>query len=243
MRTEERTPEASLSLRPLADSQTLAEKVIVALDYEDPEKAYRLIDELGDSIAWYKVGPVLFTRSGLEVVDFLHRRRKRIFLDLKLHDTPNVVSATVRQLADLGAEYATVHCSGGRKMLEAAGRGCRSTRLKLLGVTLLTSQPSGPEEEPLMVSQVREAVSARLAGVLCSAYELSSLRAHAMPGFRLIAAGIRLPGEEVFEDDQARVSAPIDALNWGADQIIVGRPITQAREPKQVLSRLLGYPQ
>lgn len=243
MRTESQTHPNPAPQRTASEGRNLRDKVIVALDYEDPERAFRLVDELGDQIAWYKVGPVLFTRSGLEIVDFLQRRGKRIFLDLKLHDTPHVVAATVKQLGDLGAEYATVHCSGGMKMLEAAGRGCRGSRLKLFGVTVLTSQPTGRDEQAHMVQLVKDAVAARLAGVLCSAYEIEMLRAVAMPGFRLIAAGIRLPGEEVFQDDQARVSSPVDALNLGADQIIVGRPITLAREPREVLSRLLGYPQ
>lgn len=222
------------------------EKVIVALDYEDPQKAYRLVDELGELIQWYKIGPILFTRSGLEVVQFLHKRGKKIFLDLKLHDTPQVVSATVRQFGELGVQFATVHCTGGKKMLEAASMGCRGSQLKLLGVTLLTSQGSsdakdwgGPLTESGLVLRLLDiALESRLAGILCSPHEIHDVRERILPGFLLVTPGIRLPKEEVFMDDQVRVASPSEALAWGADYLIVGRPITQAREPRDVVERL-----
>jgi orotidine-5'-phosphate decarboxylase len=107
-------------------------KVIVALDYADPLKAYRLVEEIGDLVDCFKIGPVLFTCSGLDVVHFLHRQRKKIFLDLKLHDTPNVVAETVKQYGDLGVSYATVHASGGPRMLDAAAVGCRGSATRLI---------------------------------------------------------------------------------------------------------------
>src|ERR1700722_7275876 len=93
-------------------------KVIVALDYEYPEQAFRLVEEIGEVIQWFKIGPMLFTGSGDEIIQFLHRRNKKIFLDLKLHDTPLVVSNTIKQIADMGVQLTTVHCLGGRPMLE-----------------------------------------------------------------------------------------------------------------------------
>ena len=120
-------------------SATPYEKVIVALDYDDPTKAFHLVDQIGDKIDWFKIGPMLFIQSGMEVVKFLHRRQKKIFVDLKLHDTPAVVTDSIRQIADLGAHFATVHCLGGRSMLEAAGESCRGSQLKLIGITVLTS--------------------------------------------------------------------------------------------------------
>ena len=89
--------------------------VIVALDYENREEAFRLIDCLGENIQTYKIGPVLLTRSGPEVIQYLHEKRKKIFVDLKLHDTPQVVYATIKQLAEMGVDFATVHCLGGKK--------------------------------------------------------------------------------------------------------------------------------
>jgi orotidine-5'-phosphate decarboxylase len=222
------------------------DQVIVALDYDRPEKAFRLVDEIGELIQWYKVGPVLFTQSGPEVVQFLHRRGKKIFLDLKLHDTPNVVAETVKQLGDMGAQFATVHCLGGRRMLEAASLGCRGSQIKLLGVTLLTSQGAGdsrewagPGSDDGMVLRLLElALQSRLAGILCSPHEIAAVRARTLRGFLLATPGIRLPGQEVYQDDQRRFSSPSEALAWGADYLIIGRPITQAREPREAVERL-----
>ncbi len=224
------------------------EKVIVALDFEDPQKAYRVVDELGDLIKWYKIGPVLFTRSGIEVVQFLHKRGKKIFLDLKLHDTPNVVASTIRQFGELGVQLATVHCTGGKRMLEAASQGCRGSQLKLIGVTLLTSQASNDSkdwgglstENGLVMRLVELALETRLAGILCSPHEVQDVRQRTLPGFQLVTAGIRLPNEEVFMDDQVRVASPTEAVAWGADYLIIGRPITQAREPREAVERLFS---
>jgi orotidine-5'-phosphate decarboxylase len=221
---------------------------VVALDYDDPEKAYRLVDELGDRIQTYKLGPVLFTRSGTEILTFLRRKGKKVFLDLKLYDTPRVVSDTIRQLGDLGAQWASVHCLGGRTMLEAAAAGCRGSQLKIIGVTLLTSQGAPdsynwgwPQSELGMVLRLTEvALEARLGGIMCSPNELEAVRPKTVPGFVLAAPGIRLAKEEVFMEDQKRVATPRQALEWGADMIIIGRPITLAREPRAVVDRLFA---
>jgi orotidine-5'-phosphate decarboxylase len=220
-------------------------RVMVALDFEFPEQAYRLVDEIGDLIDWFKLGPVLFTRSGQEVVNFLHRRNKRIFLDLKIHDTPMVAATTFKQFADMGAEFATIHCLGGRRMLQAASMACRGSQLKLIGITLLTShlvddtKEFGLAEPKTLVPKLLSlALENRLAGVMCSPQELLELRPKALPGFVLVTPGIRLLNEEVFEDDQRRVASPKDAVQWGADYLVVGRPITQAREPRDVVERL-----
>jgi len=217
-------------------------KVVVALDVGEPERAFRLVDELGDEIQCYKIGPVLHTLSGVAAIQFLHRKGKRIFLDLKLHDTPEVVADTVRQMGDLGVHFATVHCSGGRRMLEAAGRGCRGSQLRLVGVTVLTSLAQGETPRTTVREMVDLASESRLAGVLCSGRDVRELRGTTLPGFILVAAGIRLPGEEVFQDDQVHVTSPGEALAWGADLLVVGRPIIRAREPRQALSRLFRTP-
>jgi len=222
----------------------LLDKVIVALDYEDPDKAYRLVDEIGDLVTWFKVGPVLFTRSGNEIIRFLHKKGKRIFLDLKLYDTPVVVGDTVRQFADMGVQFATVHCTGGRSMLEAASASCRGSQLKLLGVTLLTSHHAADTrithhgDSGLVLKMVELALEARLAGILCSPHEIEEVLGKTLPGFLLVTPGIRLPGQEVFRDDQKRVASPREALDWGADFLIIGRPITQAREPRDTVLKL-----
>jgi len=224
------------------------DKVIVALDYDDPAKACSLVDQIGDRIDWFKIGPMLFIQSGIEVIKFLHRRQKKIFIDLKLHDTPAVVSDSVRQIADMGAHYATVHCLGGTHMLEAAGSSCRGSQLKLIGVTLLTthrnldSQNWGwrASDQEITLKLLEAALESRLAGVMCSPHEAQDARARTLPGFVLVTPGVRLPGQEVFQDDQQRFASPNEALANGSDFLVIGRPITQAREPREVVERLFA---
>lgn len=221
-------------------------KVIVALDYTEPDKAFQLVDELGDLIEWYKVGPLLFTQSGYEIIEFLHSRRKSIFLDLKLYDTPRVVRDTVKQFGELGIRMASVHCMGGHSMLEAAAQGLRGSQLRLLGITFLTTQSIGdaagigfPETENELVSKLLDlALEHRLSGVLCSPQELSAVRPRVLPGTLLVSAGIRPERREVYQEDQKRVATPKEALDMGADFLVVGRPILQAREPRTVVETL-----
>jgi orotidine-5'-phosphate decarboxylase len=222
------------------------QKVIVALDYENPEKAYRLVDELGDWVHWYKVGTILFTRSGTDAIRFLHERGKKIFVDLKLHDTPYVVGHTVTQLAEMGVDMTTLHILGGRAMLEAANLSCRGSSMKLIGISLLTSlsQQDGEllgwdaDNSKVMDRMIDLAHSLRLAGLICSPHELKSVASRTLPSFTKITAGIRPKGLEVFQDDQQRVATPNEALELGADYIVVGRPVTNAREPLEVVKQL-----
>jgi orotidine-5'-phosphate decarboxylase len=224
------------------------DKVIVALDYEDEIAAKQLVESLGDRVRRYKIGPQLFSRTGPEIIRFLHNHQKQVFLDLKLHDTPVVVARTIDQFASLGVAYATVHCLGGRTMLEAAGSACRGSRLQLIGVTLLTSQGAEdsynwgwPDTVLDMVMRLSGlGMESRLAGVMCSPNELTVLRPKTVPGFLLVTPGIRLASQEVFQDDQRRVATANEALAWGADLLIVGRPITQAREPERALEKLFA---
>lgn len=225
---------------------SLQNKVIIALDYQNPEDAFRLVDELGHHVEWYKLGPTLFTQHGMEVLRFLHRRGKKIFVDLKLHDTPSVVGQTLRQFVDLGVQFATVHCLGGRAMLEAAAASCRGSELKILGVTLLTSHRSGDPKElgwdestaDIVNRLVDLAVQTRLSGILCSPNELKAVRAQVPPGFILVTPGIRLPDQEIYQDDQYRIATPKEAIEWGSDFLVLGRPFMQTRAPLTVLQSL-----
>ncbi len=223
-------------------------KVIVALDYAEPDKAFALVDELGDLIEWYKVGPLLFTQSGYEIIEFLHSRRKSIFLDLKLYDTPRVVRDTVSQFGELGIRMASVHCMGGHGMLEAAAQGCRGSQLKLLGITFLTTQSiddaaalGWPATESEVVARLLDlALEHRLSGVLCSPRELADVRPKLLPGTLLVSAGIRPERREVYQEDQKRVATPREALDMGADYLVVGRPILQAREARIAVETLFN---
>jgi len=222
------------------------DNVIVALDYENRDEAFQLVETLGTQISTYKIGPVLFTRSGPEVIRHLHNQKKQIFVDLKLHDTPQVVFETIRQLAEMGVNFATVHCLGGKKMLEAASQGCRNSKLKLLGITLLTS--FDPKEaaywdwettsEKSVSRLALLAQETRLSGIVCSVSEAKTIRPLVYPGFLLVTPGIRPQLKEVFQEDQKRIASPEEALASGADYLIIGRPITQSRNPKLATENL-----
>lgn len=212
------------------------DSVMVALDSENPDHAYSMVEALGEEISWYKIGGVLFTHSGAEFIAYLHKKKKKIFLDLKLHDTPRVVAHTIQQFAELGVHFATVHTLGGRRMLEAAASGCRGSQLKLLGVTLLTTLED-PEEESQIAHLVSLAQDCRLAGVLSSPQALKVIKT--LPGFLKVTAGIRHQGLPVYGDDQVHYATAKEALAWGADYLIVGRPIAQSRNPLQALQTLL----
>lgn len=225
----------------------ILKKVIVALDYEDVQQAENLVETIGDRVQWYKLGPILFTRHGERILKHLQGLKKKIFVDLKFYDTPNVVAETLTQLADLGVDLASVHCLGGRTMLEAAGAACRSTQLELVGVTLLTSQGAPdsmnwgwPQDELQMVERLATlAMEARLTGAICSPREIEHLRRKTPPGFQLFVPGIRFAGQEVYRDDQRRIATPREAVELGANYIVIGRPITQAPDPNRVLDQLL----
>jgi orotidine-5'-phosphate decarboxylase len=224
------------------------EKVVVALDYENAESALLLVEQLGSRIDRYKVGPMLFNAVGPDIIRELHGCKKKVFIDLKLHDTPNVVVKSIERFAGMGVEFASVHCLGGRTLLEAAGAACRGSRLQLLGVTLLTSQGAPdsynwgwPDSELEMVQKLAGiAMEARLAGVVCSPNELKALRPRTVPGFLLVTPGIRLPGKEVFQDDQRRIASPSEAIEWGADLLVIGRPITEAPDAPHVVDNLFA---
>ena len=224
----------------------LKDKLVVALDYEALSPAMALVDELDKQVNCYKIGPTMFVRYGTEIIEFLHSRSKKIFLDLKLYDTPQVVGDTIRQLGDLGIAMATVHCLGGHEMLEAAAKGCRGTELALFGVTLLTSQTGSDfgslaiSTDEVMVGKLLDtAIEHRLAGVLCSARENRLVRERNVPDFQIVNAGIRLQGKPLYGDDQKRFSSPFEAVQNGADYLIVGRPLTQASQPKVALHSLI----
>lgn len=214
-------------------------QVMVALDYETTAPAMRLVETLGAAIDWYKIGPMIFTRAGTEIIRYLHEKEKRIFVDLKLHDTPQVVANTVAQLAEMGVEFTSLHCMGGKTMLSEAAKACRGSQLKLVGLTLLTSfDPEeakkwgwslNAEESVKRLSEV--AMDARLSGILCSPNEIEAVRKNLWQGGVVITPGIRIPGKEVYQDDQKRFASPKEALAKGSNYLVIGRPILQAGDP------------
>lgn len=212
--------------------------IIVPLDLPDLDSACRMVDLLGEHVAWYKIGPVLYLESGRELAAFLKRRGKRVFLDMKFHDIPNTVEHACAAAARLGMDLITVHLSGGRPMLRGARKGVEGTASKLLGVSVLTStdektlrEDMGVDRTPL--EQVRFLVGlgleAGVHGVVCSPAETAGLRERFGKGFLIVNPGIR--DESDPPDDQSRTATAREALGRGADYLVIGRPILSASDP------------
>lgn len=217
-------------------------EIIVALDFASGDDAMSMVDRLGSEGGFYKVGLELYTRAGPDFVRSLTQMGRRVFLDLKLHDIPNTVVGGVRAAADLGVELLTVHCSGGRAMLEAAAEAAAG-RLAVVGVTLLTSLTAEDVEAVWGRSGVNMgdevlrlgalAKEAGLSGVVASGSEVARLKSELGVGFKVVTPGIRPRGGDVA--DQARVVTPAAAAASGSDYLVVGRPVTRAEDPAAAL--------
>jgi orotidine-5'-phosphate decarboxylase len=217
-------------------------EAILALDVPSARDALRLIDELGPSADFYKVGLELYTRAGPAMVEELRAREKRVFLDLKLHDIPNTVAGAVEAAVELGVDLLTVHAAGGVAMLEAA-HASAGGRMRVVAVTVLTSLGAGdlssawgravsavPDEALRLASLAR---SAGLDGAVASASDAGLLRRVLGPGFLVVVPGIRLPGSP--PDDQQRSATPAEAVRAGADYLVLGRAVTRAADPVAAL--------
>ena len=219
-------------------------ELVVAFDLPSGREALALAGRL-PGLTWAKLGHVLFAREGPAVAREFAARGFRVFLDLKWHDIPNTVAAAVAAARELGVGMATVHCLGGRAMLEAAARAA-GPDLPLVGVTVLTSHDAAELESVLgrgvpdlgfeAERLARMAVQAGLRGVVASGHELGLLREALGPDPWIVVPGIRLPGEAT--GDQARTIAPDEAVRRGATHLVVGRPITAAPDPVVAYRRL-----
>jgi orotidine-5'-phosphate decarboxylase len=220
-------------------------RAIVALDAPTLAQATIVVDALGETCDFYKVGSELFTAAGPAAVAALRTRGSDVFLDLKFHDIPHTVQGAVRSASRLGAALVTVHASGGAAMLRAAvdgaGEGCG-----VLAVTILTSlgrtelaerwgrNVGALEDEVLRLADL--ARSAGVHGIVCAASEAAAVRAAHGDALRILVPGIRLEGGPVH--DQARVATPREALAAGATYLVLGRAVTGAADPPGVMRRI-----
>ncbi len=228
-------------------------RVIVALDFPDAQSALAAAARLDPRLCRVKVGKELFVAGGPAVVERLHERGFDVFLDLKFHDIPNTVAGACRSAARLGVWMLNVHASGGEAMLRAAREAVeRVTNPPLLiGVTILTSLDDAALARIGFAGTVQEHVEglARLTkecgldGVVCSAQEAPWVRAAAGTSFTLVTPGIRLATDA--RGDQVRTVTPPEAIELGADYLVIGRPVTRAQDPVAVLEDIrasLGQP-
>jgi len=218
-------------------------KIIVAMDYSSAGPAIELAERLQPELCRLKVGKELFTASGPALVEKLVKRGYGIFLDLKYHDIPNTTAHACKAAASLGVWMINVHALGGRKMLAAAREAIDKNvhKPKLIAVTMLTSMAqedlaeigitASPSDMVLRLAKL--ARECGLDGVVCSALEVSLLRKHFGSEFCLVTPGIRQSNDSF--DDQVRVMTPKAALQAGSSYLVIGRPITQAKDPLQAL--------
>jgi orotidine-5'-phosphate decarboxylase len=223
-------------------------ELIVAFDLPSGREALGLATRL-PGLRWAKVGPVLFGREGPSLVKEFTQRGIRVFLDLKWHDIPNIVASAVSAARELGVSMTTVHCLGGRAMLTAAAAAAAAAGqdLALVGVTVLTSHDAAELESVLgrgvpdvgfeAERLARVALQAGLRGVVASGLELGLLREALGPEPLIVVPGVRAPGEAA--GDQVRTIEPAEAVRRGATHLVVGRPITAARDPVAAYRRLV----
>lgn len=222
------------------------DRLIVALDMPTVEEARRLVSQLDETVTFYKVGLELLFAGGLDLARALKAMRKHVFLDLKLLDIGNTVERAVANATELGVDFLTVH-GHDLKTMQAAVIGRGSSRLKLLAVTVLTNltandlkqQGSSLAPADLVLSRAKLAREAGFDGVIASGQEAGRIREAVGPGFLIVTPGIRLTGSST--DDQQRITTPDNAIKAGADYIVVGRPITQADDPKLAAETFVNH--
>jgi orotidine-5'-phosphate decarboxylase len=212
------------------------DRLIVALDKPDVAEARRLVERIDEGARFYKVGMELAYGGGHKLVPELASAGKQVFLDLKLHDIPNTVERATAQAAKLGARFLTVHAYP--QTMRAAAAGAKGSGMQVLAVTVLTSCDDADLLEACyrfgVVETVRRRAEQALAlgvdGLVASAAEAAALRGIVGAGMLLVTPGIRPEGAAL--GDQKRVATPAEAIRSGADYLVVGRPVTQAPDPR-----------
>ncbi len=224
--------------------------IVFPLDLPSERAARECVAMLSGHVGMFKVGLELFIGSGPDIIRHIRDvGSAKIFLDLKLHDIPETVCRSMERIADLGVDFATVHCGESQAMLEAAVRGSRG-KVKILGVTVLTSvqhqdvAAAGFRDEfaadlsKLVVKRALMAKDAGCAGVICSGLEVRMIKEQAGTDFVAVTPGIRPAWEGMTADDQQRVTTPAQAIQNGSDYLVIGRPIRDADDPKAAAIRI-----
>jgi orotidine-5'-phosphate decarboxylase len=219
-------------------------RLIVALDFPDTAAADEMVGRLGEAVSFYKIGmELVYGGDGLALAERLIAAGKRVFIDLKLHDIPNTVERATRQIGRLGATFLTVHAYS--QTMRAAKAGAAGSDLKILGVTVLTSSDDADLQDAgyaygvrdLVGRRARQAREAGIDGLILSPQELSDTRTIVGRDFLLVTPGIRPAGGAAA--DQKRIITPARAILDGADYLVIGRPITEASDPKAAAAAII----
>lgn len=229
-----------------ATSRTAKEKIIVALDAPDADSAKRLADPLLGEGCVFKIGLQLFTAEGPSIVRDFKNLGARVFLDLKFHDIPNTAKEAVHSAAALGVDMTTIHLCGGPRMVADSVAAAEGTPMLVLGVTVLTSMDAeslaavgvsnSPENQVVHLAGMGRAHGLR--GVVASPREIQPLRQKFGQDLVIVTPGVRPAGSD--HGDQKRVMTPAEAIQAGADFLVIGRPITSASSPVEALRAIAG---
>ncbi len=238
----------------VADQKLQAkDRIIVALDVSDAEKAKKLVEDLGQDIGYFKVGMELFYSAGPDVIRMIKDVGSRVFLDLKLHDIPNTVAQGVRAIACTGADMINVHASGGAEMMKRSAEALEVLQSEtgierplLIAVTVLTSidQETATSEmgwtRPIgeqVTHWAQMSQKSGMDGVVASPQELAAIRKACGANFITVIPGVRPVWAE--KNDQKRIMTPADAVAAGATYLVIGRPITRAENPHAAAMRII----
>lgn len=231
------------------------DRIVLALDVDSREKALSLVKELAGHVGVFKVGMQLFNSTGPSIVREINALGGRVFVDLKFHDIPNTVAAAGRVMTRLGCYMFNVHAAGGREMMQALVQDVRTEAQKLgteepltLAVTVLTSINQDQLENDMFVKDmevkdlvVKWALMAKesgISGVVCSPQEITAIRQACGPDFKIVTPGIRPAWSEA--NDQKRITTPRQALDMGADYMVIGRPIVKADSPSAAAQKIIN---
>ena len=222
------------------------QKIIVALDAPDLSSALALAEPLAGEGCVFKIGLQLFTAVGPSIVKEIQSLGARVFLDLKFHDIPNTAREAVASAVALGVDMTTIHLAGGPAMVSAAVKAAESSKTLVLGVTVLTSMDDTTldlvgirhpaTDQVLRLTEM--GANCQLRGVVASPHEITPLREEFGHSLVIVTPGVRPAGSAL--DDQRRVMTPGEAIRCGADYLVIGRPITSARSPRDAFLQILG---
>ena len=223
----------------------MAEKIIVALDVATKAQAVALVEQLREQISFFKIGLQLYTAEGPEIVRAVLATGAKVFLDLKFNDIPSTVARTVEAASNLGVRMLTIHLSGGSDMIRAAV-AVPKNELLILGVTVLTSANEGmlreigisDEIDNQVLRLAKLGVAKGVDGIVASPHEIKSLRAEFGDKIKIVVPGIRPSWSE--PGDQKRFATPSEAIEAGADYLVIGRPITAHKNPREAVETILG---
>lgn len=228
------------------------DRLITALDFPTFDRAKALVEELGDAVTFYKVGMELFYGAGPDIIRYLKDKDKKVFLDLKLQDIPNTVAHSLAVLTRLGADIMNIHAVGGPKMMAEGMKAVQETAAemgrpapKLIAVTVLTSMDEAQWKPLNYAKPIGEEVldlaaltkESGLDGVVASPREAAGIRERCGKDFLIVTPGVRPAWAAA--NDQSRIATPAAAIGNGSTHLVVGRPITQAKDKQEAVRKIL----